>query len=486
MFMIDKERRRMLRIAGAAGMIGLAGCGGDGSNGDEGSQDTETSDESTETESGGTGSSDSIQLWNNYTDSTTEQASNEIIGDFEEETDITVEQTKFQGDKYKTSITNALGTSNAPDVFYIFVGPNRLGRYVQNDAVIPVDEYVSEDLVNSYAPDAIRGVKYNPGEILSWRAEDGNLFALPHDMAGIMLWYNKNVLEDVGIDPEQFKHSTDTTWEEFLSACQTVADGGYTPIQCGNRERWTIGHWMSAFMIKSVGVDAYLDAAYGLNDRSFTEDDIVEGVSRLKTLYDEGYFNRDINSLNMSEAASLFFNDQAAFWHQGTWVQSTISSQAPDSFGGIPDHIDYMWWPTFPDLYENGNNERLAVVPNTAFAVSTQAQERGEDNLQNTIEFLEFWNSQQGQQTWFEETDQLMTRTDAYEGVDMNPSQETITSVTDHIDSADAVGMVFDTGFLPETSETLLSGGQSLFTGSSAEEILADAQSTNEEALSNL
>lgn len=479
-------------------MIGLAGCAGGGGGGD-GATDTETSggdSGGSGSDSGGSGSdsdgsgSDSdgstepVSFWNLYVQGAPKEAAATLVQRFEDETGIPVEQTKYENSPYKSAITNALGTSNAPDVFYIWAGPNRLGRYVQNENVLALDEYYSEEELSAFVPDSIRNVRYEAGDILSWRSESGNMYAVPNNLSGILLWYNKNVLEDAGVDVEALKHSTDTSWDEFLDVCQTIKDAGYTPIECGNRNRWTIGHWLSAFMLKSVGVDGYLDAAFGLNDASLASDAMVEGVSRLKTLYDEEYFNRDINSLNNNEAAALFFSDQAGFWHQGTWVQEQITAQAPESFGGIPDHIDYMWWPYFPDLYENGANERLSVVPNATTAVSSRAERRGEENLRNAIEFLKFWNSAASQETWFKQTGQLVTRPDVYENVEMGAAESTIATTLDGIDSADAVATVFDIAFLPETTETLLSGAQQLFTGSSAREVLEKAQSTNADALS--
>ena len=503
MTMVDKERRRALRALGATGLIGLAGCtgngdGGDGSDGgsdgsndgsDGGGSDGGGGDGgSTPTETSGSngGSQDAVSWWNLAVQGTAKEAAAELASMFEEETDIPVEQTKYENTPYKSAITNALGTSESPDVFYIWPGPNRLGRYVGNENVLDLDDLLTEDQRSAQIPDAIRGTQYEEGEILSWRSEEGGMFAIPYDVAGITLWYNKTVLEDAGVDIDRIQHATDVTWDEFLDICSTLQDAGYTPIQCGNRNRWAIGHWISAFMIKAVGVDTYYDAAFGLNDVSFTDERFVTAMERLKQLHDDNYLNRDINSLNNNEAASLFFNGQAGFWHQGTWVTEQISSQAPDSFGGVPDEMDYMWWPAFPDLYDNSANERMSVVPNSTVAISAQAAERGEEHLQDAMDFAQFFGSYEAQKRYFEITGSPVTRTDVYEEMDLDATQETLTSTLNQMETADAIGMVFDVAFLPEATETLLSGGQELFTDGDAATVLENLQETNEEALSDL
>lgn len=472
-------------------MIGLAGCTGDGGgDGGDGGSNGGTDGGDGTTDSGGDGGdgtdSDAISWWNLAVQGSSREAAAELESMFEEQTGIPVEQTKYENTPYKSAISNALGTSEAPDVFYIWPGPNRLGRYVRNGNVIPLDGVLSQEQQDAIIPDALRGTHYKEGEILSWRDESGNPYGVPYDVAGIPIWYNKNVLSDAGVDMERLNHATDFTWSDFLDVCQTLTDAGYTAVECGNRNRWTIGHWISAFMIKAAGVDHYYNAAFGIDGASFTDDPFVTALSRLKQLYEDGYFNRDINSLNNNEAAALFFSGQAGFWHQGTWVTEQISSQAPESFGGVPEAMDYMWWPAFPDVYDNSANERMSVVPNSTVAVSAQAAERGEEHLDNVKEFASFFGSFEAQKRFFEITGSPVTRTDVYEEIDMDATQETLTATVDQMQAADAAGMVFDVAFLPETTEALLSAGQELFTGGDPASLLEDIQATNEDALENL
>ncbi|MFC6964250.1 ABC transporter substrate-binding protein [Halocatena marina] len=479
MTMIDEERRRALRMIGAAGMIGLAGCAGDSGNG-SGDNNSDGSND------GGSNNGNAISWWNLAVQGSSKEAAAKLESLFEEQTGIEVEQTKYENTPYKSAISNALGTNEAPDVFYIWPGPNRLGRYVSNGNVIPLDGILSEEQQSAYIQDALLGTTYKEGDILSWRDEGGKTYGVPYDVAGVPIWYNKNVLNDAGVDPKRLQHSTDVTWKEFLNICSKLTDAGYTAIECGNRNRWTIGHWISAFMIKAAGVDHYYNAGFELENASLTDKPFQTALSRLKKLYDDGYFNQDINSLNNNEAAALFFSGQAGFWHQGTWVSELISSQAPDDFAGVPDAIDYMWWPAFPDVYKNSKNERISVVPNSTVAISSQAAKRGDKHFANVKKFASFFGSLKAQKAFFEITGSPVTRTDVYNDIEMSKSQKTTTATIEQLQSADAVGTVFDVAYLPETTEALLSGGQNLFTGTSPSKLLQNVQQTNREALSNL
>lgn len=475
----NRRKRKTLRTLGAAGLIGLAGCVG-GNSGDGNSNNTSSS-----ANESSSGSSDAVEWWNLWVQGSTKKAADGLVSRFEDKTGITVNQTKYENTPYKSAITNALGTSNAPDLFYIWPGPNRLGRYVKNKNVISLDNHFSEKELENRLSSSIRGTRYKPGDILSWRSKNGSIFGQPLDMTPIPIYYNKKVLNDSGIDPGELKHSTDTTWERYLEICQKVSDAGHQPIVTGNRNRWPVGHAISAFMIKAVGVDAYLNTAYGLNERSFTDKPFVEALSRLKSLYKKNYINRSVNSINNNEAAAMIFNNQAAFYHSPN-ILEVLSGQAPDSFGGIPDQMDYMWWPYFPDLYEDGNNERLGLTAGSVMSVSTQAKQRGDKNFQNTIEFMDYLGSAEAQQYWFEQTSSPVTRTDVYGNVEMSKMQETLTETANQIQNSAATGPVFDVAFLPETTEALLSSGQKLFTGTSPKSVLKNVQNANEKAISNV
>ena len=481
--MVDDRKRQVLRAMGAAGMFGLTGCVSGFTGG--GSDNSQNSGGNNTSGSGGGGSSDAVQWWNLYVSGSQRDATNEIASRFEEQTGIPVNQTKYENTPYKSALTNALGTNNAPDIFYIWAGPNRLGRYVQNNTVISLADYISNKDLQNQVTGAVEGVRYKPGEILSWQSEDGEPFGYPSEVTPIPIYYNKQVLSDAGIDPQKLKHATDIRWDDFLEMCQSVADADFQPIITGNRNRWPLGHMVSAFMIKAAGVDVFLDAAFGLNNRSLTDEPFVEALSRVKMLYEENYLNESINSINDNEAAAQIFNNQAAFYHSPS-ISELLDTQAPDSFGGIPDQMDYMWWPYFPKLYENGVNERVSVVPGNARAVSSQAKKRGKQNLDNTTKFLEFLNTKEIQQYWIQETGNLVSDTTVYEGLDLNPTLNALTKTIDQIQNADAVGSVFDVVFLPDTSEALLSGGQELLTEGSPKDILQNAQNVNQKALSNL
>ena len=60
--------------------------------------------------------------------------------------------------------------------------------------------------------------------------DDGTFYALPLDIQVTGVLYNKDVLDKVGVDPNELN-----TWDEFNDACQKVKDAGLTCVVAGGK-----------------------------------------------------------------------------------------------------------------------------------------------------------------------------------------------------------------------------------------------------------
>lgn len=61
--------------------------------------------------------------------------------------------------------------------------------------------------------------------------DDGTFYALPLDIQVTGVLYNKDVLDKVGVDPNELN-----TWDEFNDACQKVKDAGLTCVVAGGKD----------------------------------------------------------------------------------------------------------------------------------------------------------------------------------------------------------------------------------------------------------
>ena len=57
------------------------------------------------------------------------------------------------------------------------------------------------------------------------------LWALPADVAAVVLWYNREIFAEHGVGPP-------ATYAEFVATCEKLKAAGVTPLALGNSDCW--------------------------------------------------------------------------------------------------------------------------------------------------------------------------------------------------------------------------------------------------------
>jgi multiple sugar transport system substrate-binding protein len=147
-----------------------------------------------------------------YEFNTRVQAMNQLIEQFNAENpDIVVVQETFPFDSYQQRVSAAIAAGQGPDVvqlFYGYVPAWRRAGYVEP---LP-QEHIPHDWIESYFVPMIEAVKF-----------DGEYYGLPTAVRSLALFYNKDMMREAGLDPE----NPPATWDEFVAAASamTVARG---------------------------------------------------------------------------------------------------------------------------------------------------------------------------------------------------------------------------------------------------------------------
>jgi len=119
--------------------------------------------------------------------------------------------------------------SGWPDV--VFAEPEIVGRVADASRNFPADltPYVSQETLDKFAPGANAPCTF-----------DGKLFCLRNDLAHNVLWYNKPLMDEFG-------YQVPTTWEEYLSLGQRVAQDhpGYIIGAFGDDQAMNVYFWAS-------------------------------------------------------------------------------------------------------------------------------------------------------------------------------------------------------------------------------------------------
>jgi sn-glycerol 3-phosphate transport system substrate-binding protein len=381
----------------------------------------------------------------------------DIVSDFEEAyPDITV-NAQYSGSYPETlnKLIAAVQSGNAPHIVQIYEIGTRL--MIDSGVIVPVQDLLDQD--DSYDV----GVLLEP--ILNYYKVDGKLYSMPFNSSTALLYYNKTLFEEAGLDPNR----PPQTYEELLeySRILTKKDSRGNTVQYGltwPTHSWIIEQLMAAADAPLVNND---------NGRTARATEAVfnsEAGLKIFELFDQ--LNKE----------GLILNTAREDWNAAG--QNFVSGRAAMNFFSTSDVKVFQ-----EGLESNGYELGTAFLPVPDISVSGGPVIGGaslwlidghtDEETKAAWEFLKFVNREDQQIRWHQGTGYFPVRKDAIQRLHYeefyaeNPNYFTsllqLLLAKRDFNSAGAVIGVF-----PETRETI----------EIAYERMVDGQMTPEEALS--
>jgi multiple sugar transport system substrate-binding protein len=219
--------------------------------------------------------------------------------------ELQVERQEFPWAQYTGEIlSTGIATGEAPDVF--FISPGDWRRYAESGLALPMQDYIPEYLTEDVLP-------------ASWDAVtlDGNILSIPFEMEPVVLWYNKTMLADAGVE-------VPTSWDELVAAAEalTTADryGILIPTNPDYYENFVFYPflWMAGGEVMNEDFSA----------AAVNTPETARALDLWGTLVREGYAAP--NSTGSDPTDERFPTGQAAMFVSGYWVYGWIQSTYPD------------------------------------------------------------------------------------------------------------------------------------------------------------
>ena len=231
------------------------------------------------------------------------------------------------GSALNAAVQSRLVDDDPPSTFQLWPGES-LRPFLDSDVLADISDIWADDLEESYI-DSVREL-----------ARDGDAYvAVPINIHRLNnLFYNVDVVEDSGVDPETLDDP-----EALLEAFEAVDEAGYTPLAHQTQEAWpTLQLWETVF-IGHAGADAFRT----LLDRgvSSLETEVAESL-RLVERYGD-YASSDASSIAWDEANGQVIDGDAAFTHQGDWAAGHYGAVGLE-YG---EQWDYTAFPGTEDAY---------------------------------------------------------------------------------------------------------------------------------------
>jgi len=322
-------------------------------------------------------------------------------------------------DLYQTiGLQNLLNGRNAPDIYFEWTG-NRLAQRVKDG--------FAADISSKFDSGPLAGL-FDDTTLDEYKIED-KIVMVPYsaDVTNV-LWYNKQILADAGVQPP-------TSWEELLAVCDTLNAAGVTPIASGNKDLWAAGNWLSHMASRVVGEDAYVSTLGGTG--KFATPEWEKAFGYITELADHKCVNESANSIDDNEGAQLFFQGKAAMHPIGSWLVSWAIDEAPDL------DFDYVNLPAMPD---GAGNQDSVIGVQTGFVINAKSAK-----VDKAAEFMAMLNSDENVQKLIEAEVTPLTKS-ASAGQDIDSRSANLTAL---LNDAPAIVLPPDTGYDLEMADAL-------------------------------
>lgn len=217
---------------------------------------------------------------------------------------VTVENVFVPYDQLNSKTIAAAGAGTGPDVV-VFNGAE-MSTLALGGALLPLDEYWASYADTAQFPDSVL------------HELDGSLYAVQGYVNLLGLWYNADILAELGIEPP-------TTVDELEAAMATGLAAGYDGItMCGvpqGQGEWQAFPWVSSEGFSYDNLDAGALAA---------------GFNRVASWVDAGYLSPEVVTWDQTVPFQEFLAGNTLFAENGNWQMGTAAADATFEYGVVP------------------------------------------------------------------------------------------------------------------------------------------------------
>ncbi|MFD4603280.1 extracellular solute-binding protein [Streptomyces sp. NPDC058464] len=256
----------------------------------------------------------------------------------------------FAGDDYKQKLRVAFGANQAPDIFFSWGGG-------------ALDDYVKAGKVDTLTDAQVDLLRFTPS-VLKSATFDGQVYGVPaNGLAPVVLYYNKKVFKDAGIQPPK-------TYEDLLTDVKKIKGAGVTPISLAANSKWPTLMYMEYLLDREGGSDVFDGIASG-NTAGWKDASVTAANTRLQELAKAGAFGDNASSVSYDQGAStaLLYTGKAGMELMGTWEYANLVKAAPDF---AKNDLGYVAFPTL----SGGKGDAKDIVGNPSNFLSLNSKSK--------------------------------------------------------------------------------------------------------------
>lgn len=233
------------------------------------------------------------------------------IDEFNESQDKIHVTAECYGDNYEEMLKLASNSGELPDLFDV-AGLTTLSQYVDAGVVTPLDDYLTEEYKAEYNPSAFKKYLF-----------DGKIYGIPSQTRFIRLYYNRDLFEKAGLDPDKGPE----TLEEMYDMAKKITDAG-------NGEFYGFGFPMksSSTWERNIDLISILSGQTGPYAFDYTtgkfdfakEKEVIEYFAEM---YQDGLMMPGAESLDIEVIRANFIANKVGMYFDGNWMVNGYNNE---------------------------------------------------------------------------------------------------------------------------------------------------------------
>ncbi len=289
------------------------------------------------------------------------QMMKKIVEQYEKDNpNVTIELDSLNTDQQKLKLKTQAASKEVPDITVVNPAA-QMQPFVDADLFAPLNDMVEEN-----------GLKdtFQSG-ILDYYTFDNNLYALPDGNNIGVVYYNKKLMEQGGVE-------VPTTFEEMIEAIKTLKSKGIQPMVLGEKDTWTGSFLFMNILLRTNGGPGFLQDVLD-GKKTFEDPAYVDAITAFQQLVDAGAFQDGATSFDYNAGENLFKTGTAAMYYMGSWATGGIETAEVSKDGNVGVF-------QFPTVNGKGNPDEFMLAPGSAFAISKDSK-----HLEETKAFLNYF-----------------------------------------------------------------------------------------------
>jgi fructooligosaccharide transport system substrate-binding protein len=264
--------------------------------------------------------------------------------------------------------------SGSTDYDVISVDVPMVAAYATRGYIAPMDSYFTDEEKSQFIDSAVAAG--------SWQ---GTFYAPPMNTSTQCLWYNKDLLEQAGVEIPDSSTTDRLAWEEVVDLANQVLD-----VVNPDRNNGIFGlDWQQVSRVYQMNAIPNSLGGANIGDDGYTVDGVINndawvtGMTWYQNLVNTGVASQGITADEMS---NYFASGKLVFMVGGTWTASTVENLGFTDYG-------YAAMPAF-----EGHEDEVAT-PTGSWHFGINAASTKQDAA---ADFIKFMTIGEGSDMWLE------------------------------------------------------------------------------------